>query len=92
MVLESQIEKMVGELRAQMSLPLAIELWNGRRYALGERPTVTLRVPTASSLKYLMNADLAKLGEAYVEGLLEVEGPIGDALRAAEGLARRWGG
>jgi cyclopropane-fatty-acyl-phospholipid synthase len=92
MILESQIEKMVGELRAQMSLPLAIELWNGRRYALGERPTVTLRVPTASSLKYLMNADLAKLGEAYVEGLLEVEGPIGDALRAAEGLARRWGG
>ena len=92
MVLESQIEKMVGELRAQMSLPLAIELWNGRRYALGERPTVTLRVPTASSLRYLMNADLAKLGEAYVEGLLEVEGPIGDAMRAAEGLARRWGG
>ena len=92
MVLESQIEKMVGELRAQASLPLAIELWNGRRYALGERPTVTLRVPTASSLKYLMNADLAKLGEAYVEGLLEVEGPIGDAMRAAEGLARRWGG
>ena len=92
MILESQIEKMVGELRAQMSLPLAIELWNGRRYTLGERPTVTLRVPTASSLKYLVNADLAKLGEAYVEGLLEVEGPIGDAMRAAEGLARRWGG
>ncbi|MGH8708997.1 MAG: SAM-dependent methyltransferase, partial [Burkholderiales bacterium] len=69
MVLEAQIERMVGELRAQASLPLAIELWNGRRYALGERPTVTLRVPAASSLKYLMNADLAKLGEAYVEGL-----------------------
>ncbi len=92
MVLESQIEKMVGELRAQASLPLAIELWNGRRYALGDRPTVTLRVPAASSLKYLMNADLAQLGEAYVEGLLEVEGPIGDAMRAAEGLARRFGG
>jgi cyclopropane-fatty-acyl-phospholipid synthase len=92
MVLESQIEKMVGELRAQASLPLAIELWNGRRYALGEQPTVTLRVPSASSLKYLMNADLAKLGEAYVEGLLEIEGPIGDAIRAAESLAQRLGG
>lgn len=92
MILEAQIEKMVGELRAQASLPLAIELWNGRRYALGERPTVTLRVPAASSLKYLMNADLAQLGEAYVEGLLEVEGPIGDAIRAAESLARRLSG
>jgi cyclopropane-fatty-acyl-phospholipid synthase len=91
MILESRIEKMVGELKAGAGLPLAIELWNGKRYALGERPTVTLRVPAASSLKYLMNADLGKLGEAYVEGLLEVEGPIGDAMRAAEGLARRWG-
>jgi cyclopropane-fatty-acyl-phospholipid synthase len=92
MILESQIEKMVGELRAQMSLPLAIELWNGRRYALGDRPTVTLRVPAASAVKYLAKADLAALGEAYVEGHIEVDGPIGDAIRAAESLARRFNG
>lgn len=92
MVLESQIEKMVGELRAGASLPLAIELWNGKRYALGDRPTVTLRVPAASAVKYLAKADLAALGEAYVEGHIEVEGPIGDAIRAAENLARRFNG
>jgi cyclopropane-fatty-acyl-phospholipid synthase len=92
MILEARIEKMVGELKAGMSVPLAIELWNGKRYALGERPTVTLRVPAASAIKYLANADLAKLGEAYVEGLIDVEGPIGDAIRAAEKLARRLGG
>ena len=92
MILESRIEKVVGELRAGMNLPLAIELWNGKRYALGERPTVTLRVPAASAVKYLANADLAKLGEAYVEGHIEVEGPIGDAIRAAESLARHLGG
>jgi cyclopropane-fatty-acyl-phospholipid synthase len=92
MVLESQIEKLVGELRASASLPLAIELWNGKRYALGDRPTVTLRVPAASAVKYLAKADLAALGEAYVEGHIEVEGPIGDAIRAAESLARRLNG
>jgi cyclopropane-fatty-acyl-phospholipid synthase len=92
MILESRIEKVVGELQAAMNLPLAIELWNGKRYALGERPTVTLRVPAASSVKYLANADLAKLGEAYVEGYIEVDGPIGDAIRAAESLARRLSG
>ena len=91
MLLESRIEKMVGELRAHASLPLAIELWNGKRYALGDKPTVTLRVPAASALRYLVNADLAKLGEAYVEGHIDVVGPIGDAMRAAEGLARGWG-
>jgi cyclopropane-fatty-acyl-phospholipid synthase len=91
-MLESRIEKMVGELRAQAGLPLAIELWNGKRYALGERPTVTLRVPAASAVKYLAKADLAALGEAYVEGHIEVEGPISEAIRAAASLARCLGG
>jgi cyclopropane-fatty-acyl-phospholipid synthase len=92
MILESRIERMVGELRSQASLPLAIELWNGKRYALGEQPTVTLRVPAASAVKYLAHADLSKLGEAFVEGHIDVEGPMGDAIRAAESLARRLGG
>ena len=91
MLFESRIEKMVGELRAHASLPLAIELWNGKRYALGDKPTVTLHVAAASALRYLVNADLAKLGEAYVEGHIDVVGPMRDAMRAAEGLVRGWG-
>jgi len=90
-MLESRIEKMVGEFRAGASVPAAIQLWNGKRYDLGEHPTVTLRVPNASSLRYFVNADLAKLAEAYVEGHLEVDGPMADALRVAEGLATHWG-
>ena len=90
-MLEARIEKMVGEFRLGANLPAAIELWNGKRYALGERPTVTLRVPSAASLRYFVNADLAKLAEAYVEGHLEVDGPIAEAMRVAEGLARHWG-
>ena len=50
-MLESRIEKMVGEFRAGASVPAAIQLWNGKRYDLGEHPTVTLRVPNASSLR-----------------------------------------
>jgi cyclopropane-fatty-acyl-phospholipid synthase len=91
-MLEARIEKMVGELKAGAGLPLAIELWNGKRYTLGERPTVTLRVPAASAVRFLANPDLAALGEAYVEGHIEVDGPIGEAIRAAESLARRLGG
>ena len=91
MILESRIEKLVGELRAQTSLPLAIELWNGKRYQLSGETPVTLRIPGAGALKYFIGADLAKLGEAYVEGHIDVEGPIADAMRAAEGLARGWG-
>ena len=90
-MLEARIEKMVGEFRAGASLPAAIQLWNGKRYDLGEHPTVTLRVPDAAALRYFVNADLAKLAEAYVEGHLEVDGPIADAMRVAEGLALKWG-
>jgi cyclopropane-fatty-acyl-phospholipid synthase len=90
-MLEARIAKMVGEFRAGASLPAAIQLWNGKRYDLGERPTVTLRVPGPMALRYFVNADLAKLAEAYVEGHLEVDGPIAEAMRVAEGLATHWG-
>jgi len=90
-MLEARIEKMVGEFRAGAGVPAAIELWNGKRYPLGERPTVTLRVPSAASLRYFVNADLGKLAEAYIEGHLEVDGPIAEAMRVAEGLAMHWG-
>ena len=90
-MIESRIEKMVGEFRAGASLPAAIELWNGKRYDLGERPTVTVRVPGPAALRYFVNADLAKLAEAYVEGHLEIVGPMAEAMRVAEGLATHWG-
>ncbi len=91
MLLESRIKKVIGKLRANASLPIAIELWNGQRYDLSPSPTVTLRIPSAAALRYFTNPDLAKLGEAYVEGHVDVEGPMGEALRAAEGLSRQMG-
>ncbi len=91
MIIESQIERAIDGLRAY-GLPLVIELWNGKRYRLSGETPVTLRIPGAGALKYFIGADLAKLGEAYVEGHIDVEGPIRDVLRAAEGLARYLGG
>ena len=91
MLLESRVRKIIAELSGKVQLPLALELWNGERYDLSPSPTVTLRVPSAGALRYLIKPDLAKLGEAYVEGHLEIRGSIADALRAAEGLARNLG-
>ena len=91
-MLESRIAKRISALRTRAALPLAIELWNGKRYALADRTTVTLKLASARALRYLVDPDLAKLGEAYIEGHLDIEGPIADVLRAAEGLARQLGG
>ena len=91
MLLESRVRKIIGELSGKAQLPIALELWNGERYDLSPSPTVTLRIPSAGALRYFIKPNLAKLGEAYVEGHLEVRGPISEALRAAEGLARNLG-
>ena len=91
MLIESRVEKAIDGLRGS-GLPLAIELWNGKRYQLSGDAPVTLRIPGAGALKYFVGANLAKLGEAYVEGHIDVEGPIREVLRAAEGLSRFLGG
>ena len=90
-MIKSRVEKKLAELKVKSPLPLAIELWNGERYALSDQPSVTLKVSGAAALKDLANPDLATLGEAYVEGRIDVEGPIDEALRTAEALSRYLG-
>jgi cyclopropane-fatty-acyl-phospholipid synthase len=91
MFLESQVEKKLADLQARGQLPVAIELWNGHRFAPPEHSPVTLRVPRTSALRRLASPDLAGLGEAYVEGEVDIDGPIDEALRAAERMVRGWG-
>ena len=90
MILGSRIEKKLAELQSRGELPLAVELWNGHRYAPAGRSSVVLRVSRDASLRRLAHPDLATLGEAYVEGDVDLEGPIDEAFRAAEALARLW--
>ena len=91
MLLGPRIEKTISALRSRVEVPLAIELWNGRRYELGQDPSVTFRITGADALKRIASPDFASLGEAYIEGDLELEGPIDEALRVVETLARASG-
>jgi len=88
MFLENKLARMASELRSQHNIPLALELWNGQHFALGDSPRVRIRVPKASALTYLVSPDLMKLGEAYVEGHIEVDGRLQDIFDVGERLAR----
>jgi cyclopropane-fatty-acyl-phospholipid synthase len=88
MFLESRFERMINRIRGDAMLPLRLELWNGRRFDLSPHPTVTIAIPGPSALRYFVSPDLGKLGEAFVEGTIRVDGPIHEVFRAAEGLAR----
>jgi cyclopropane-fatty-acyl-phospholipid synthase len=88
MFLELKLKKWIAHLRKQATLPLRIELWDGQQYDFGkEHPRVTVRVPHASSLPYLLTPSLSNLGTAYVEGKIDVEGKVGEIMSIVGALA-----
>jgi cyclopropane-fatty-acyl-phospholipid synthase len=85
---EKRLENWVDGIRHQSALPLRLQLWNGQQFDFGQHaPQVTVRVPHVSSLSYLLRPSLANLGQAYVEGKLEVEGRVNEVIRVANALA-----
>ena len=72
-----------------LQLPLRLKLWDGKQVDLGPKPQVTLVVKDPSLVSQLAHPSLDALGAAYVEGRVELEGPIeavievGDALSSA---------
>jgi len=86
--LENRFERAIDRMRASAQIPLRIELWNGHRFDLSPHPRVTVTIPKPSALQYFIAPDLNKLGEAFVEGHIRVEGPIHDIFRIAESIAR----
>src|SRR3989442_11056271 len=88
MFLEHRLERLIAKLQRSATIPLRLELWNGRAFDLASEPKVKIGVPSPSALRFLLSPDLMKLGQAYVEGYLRVEGPILEVFRVAESFAR----
>jgi cyclopropane-fatty-acyl-phospholipid synthase len=82
--LETRVEKLAQRIRSTHAVPLRLRLWSGRSYELGPDPTVTLAVPTPAALRYLLAPDFLTFGEGYVEGHIDLEGPIMEAFRVGE--------
>jgi cyclopropane-fatty-acyl-phospholipid synthase len=79
-------------IRNRYNLPLRVELWNGEQVDLSsEQPRVKIRVPSPGGLRYLLSPTLGNLGEAYVEGALEIEGRAADMIQIGNSLAE-WTG
>ncbi len=89
MFLEHRLERLVESLGKNAAIPLRLKLWNGRSFELAPDPPVTVTIPSASALRYFIWPDLNRLGEAYVEGYIQVDGPAHAVFRAAESFARQ---
>ena len=88
MFLENRLEKLVERVRGTQPVPLRLKLWSGQSYELGPDPTVTVTIPKASALRYFVSPDLMKLGEAYVEGHIDLDGSVHEVFRVGERFAR----
>lgn len=89
MFLENRLAKIVDRVKAEQAIPLRLELWNGRTFELGPRPRVSVAFPRPSALRYFVWPDLMKLGEAYVEGRIHVQGSLKDIFEVGELYARK---
>ena len=84
--MDAGVDQAFASLRAKVSAPLAIELWDGRVFSLGPESRVRMKLPRAASLKHFVRPTLGSLAEAYVEGELEIEGPLRELVRAVDQL------
>src|SRR5574337_2190355 len=72
---------------AEPAISLAVELWNGRHLAVGSKPKVQIRIRRPSALACLLSPSLDRIGEAYVEGAIDLEGSPRDLVNMATHLA-----
>jgi cyclopropane-fatty-acyl-phospholipid synthase len=83
MFIENRLAQLAMRLRDTNPTPLRLSLWNGRSLEFGPDPKVTIVIPQKRVLRCFLPPDLMKLGEAYVEGRIRVEGQLRDIFEAS---------
>ena len=87
---EKKLVQWVDDVRAKANLPARLVLWNGQHFDFGSftAPQVTLKVNNASAMPLLLEPSLDNLGEAYVEGKIDIEGKLSDIISISYSLAK----
>src|SRR5579863_4496661 len=86
---EKKLAVWADDLRARSNIPARVSLWNGRSHDLGTfaQPAVTLHAKSAAAMPLLLAPGLDTLGEAYVEGKIDIDGDLNDIIDIGYALA-----
>lgn len=91
--MEAVLSPWAAHLKSKTNLPILVQ-WgenpapdSGLRLGDFHTPKVVIRVRKPGALPKLLSPTLDSLGEAYVEGLIDVEGSVDDILAMAHSLA-----
>ena len=71
-----------------LQLPLRLRLWDGRELDLGPAPSVTIVVKEPEVISQFTHPRLDRLGSAFIEGKVDVEGEIGEVIRVCDALSQ----
>ena len=86
-MIEQQLFRYLEGVRQRRPLPVQVALWDGRRVALGDPPSVEIRLKSPAAGRFLVSPSLDALGRAYVEGHIDVAGGARDMISVAAALA-----
>jgi len=88
---EKKLQKWVAATRERIDLPARLVLWNGQHLDFGSFacPQVALHVKSAAALPYLLKPSLDNLGEAYIKGVIDIDGRLADVIRFGYALAQQ---
>ena len=85
---ERQFQSALGRMSQEVDAPVRLVLWDGSEYSFADAPAVTIRLKDTEAAHKFSNPDLLSLAEAYIDGHIELEGPISEVIRVAESIAR----
>jgi cyclopropane-fatty-acyl-phospholipid synthase len=75
----------------ELELPLRLRLWDDREIDLGPAPQVTLVIKAPDLLAGLAKPSLDGLGEAFIEGRVDLLGPLEEVIRIGDRITRALG-
>ena len=87
-------DRFLAKLRdrfANEPLSLRLIFWDGESFEFAAEPHVTIKLHSPRLARHLLTGDIARLGQAYVDGEVEVEGRLQEVLRIGIALAERLG-
>jgi len=84
----SPVDGALHRLKQSVRAPLRVVLWDVREVALSEDPRVTMRLKRTRAVAAFANPSLLSLAEAYIEGDVDLEGDVREAIRSAEAITR----
>jgi cyclopropane-fatty-acyl-phospholipid synthase len=86
-----RIQRLVETIRASGGQPLDLVLPDGSRLNFGQRPEVVMVIRDPDLLPALAQPTLGSLGEAFVNGRIDIDGDIIAVIASAERLAAAGG-